>query len=193
MKWKLSYNHVIHFGRVIQRRLHAVITLKELKKDSCLCLGAIVENIIKKVTKQHFLKISAQSKLLSTRYGWWICVKLLNSFLWAENGFRRKNCLHHSYFNGFFEPLSLWFASSHRNRYSKETLDMKRYEVALIFLALRRMVGWIRFFYLKTICTPKRNISSYELVVFEANRQANWHLPTLEKIWWQLRNKILYS
>ena len=35
--------------------------------NSCLRLGTIVENIIRKVTKQHFLKISAQSKLLLTR------------------------------------------------------------------------------------------------------------------------------
>ena len=97
-----------------------------------------------------------------------------------------KKCLYHSYYNGLFEPLSLWFASSHRNRYTKDSLDKTHEEIwdgstkhTIIFLALRRMVGWIRFFFtLKPSSPPKeiipKNISSYELVVFEANRQANW-------------------
>ena len=104
-------------------------------------------------------------------------------FLRAENGFRSlyKNiCLYHSYYNGFFEPLSLWFASSQRNRYTKDILDRGgSTKHTIFFLALRRMVGWIRFFFtLKPSSPPKeiipKNISSYELVVFEANRQANW-------------------
>ena len=114
-------------------------------------------------------------------------------FLRAENGFRSlyKNiCLYHSYYNGFFEPLSLWFASSQRNRYTKDTLDRGgSTKHTIIFLALRRMVGWIRFSLPWNHLHPQKKsslkISAHMSSSFlkQTGRQTDWHLTTLEKIW----------